>query len=142
MMNLKCLHCSFIFKSLLIDKNAALQEITKRLADHLVQNHAAVQQSLMIDITTVSQLSAFMVLVLKHTTYLNEDDAEQGEPNQFIEEQIELGAERIRTALGLPEPQEDDEDEEDEEDLTEDGLDTELEVIKKEEEEQHVKVTN
>lgn len=106
-MTLQCLHCKYRATSIKEDNEKALTEIVEFLTKHLTKNHAAEHKKMLNDVTTASSLSIFLVLVFKHSTFLNEDNLDS--LGEYIDDKIEEGCEALREAVGMPENDEDDE---------------------------------
>lgn len=109
-MTLQCLHCKYRATSIKEDNEKALTEIVEFLTKHLTKNHAAEHKKMLNDVTTASSLSIFLVLVFKHSTFLNEDNLDL--LGEYIDEKIEEGCDALREAVGMPEANDEDDDDE------------------------------
>lgn len=108
-MRLKCSICSARIESIILDKQKAYEDITKKLMDHLADVHKDYAQDCLKRIFLVQQIAQPSILFGIYAN-IDEQDGENDIMQKYLNEIIEDLDEQLLEALDLLEDDEDEEE--------------------------------
>lgn len=92
-MTVTCIVCGTIFKSLLVDANQALEEISQGFSAHVAKSHKEPIASIRIDVAKVIHLATWLLLADLTTATDEAFDAKHNEVRQELARILHLSAE-------------------------------------------------
>ena len=115
MMRLTCKECGEVFKSLIIDKQSALQEVSRNIGQHIESKHKEVASSVARQIGDVLALAHNRLMYLKFVKELDtiSQEDERDSRQMFIFDNYNNQEDQLVSILQLPlyEPEEEEEEE-------------------------------
>lgn len=127
-MTLKCIHCNFQAKSLLINREQAIGEITTQITKHLIKQHPQENQRLLQILSALSAPLLWLITLCRGTSFLEDDTEIPG--NDILTKAFETQMANVAKLVGIPEEDKDDEEGDEGETDEEDIEDSDLEHIK------------
>lgn len=113
-MQLQCIHCPYISKSVILNKDEALAEITLDFSKHLMHTHGAKDGKgnllasapfgiYMLDIQQIMQLVPCVIMMSKHSTLLSESTSltQVKVDDDYIQQKFSEMIDRLQDLLGV-----------------------------------------
>lgn len=109
-MQLQCAHCPYISKSVILNKDEALAEITMDFSQHLMHFHSSKDskvntpfRSYMLDIQMLMQLVPCVIMLSKHSKLLDESESVTSIKidDDYIQLKFSEMIEKVQDVLGV-----------------------------------------